>query len=127
MNQMEKDFIRKLTRITEENLANEHFGPEELASQVGMSHSGLHRKLKSIQNLSISLFIRNIRLEAAQKLLLSGELTVSEIARLDLEVLLISINVFMSNSVFHRVNTKNLMQKKILRLNRKIYLSKKEI
>jgi TolB-like protein/AraC-like DNA-binding protein len=80
MNQLEHDFVRKLYGITEDNLANEQFGPEELAARVGISHSGLHRKMKRILNLSISQFIRNTRLEAARKLLLSGEFTASEIA-----------------------------------------------
>lgn len=80
MNQIEQEFIKKLTITTEENLANEQFGPEQLAAKVGMSHSGLRRKLKSILNLSISQFIRSSRLEVAKKLLLAGEFTVSEIA-----------------------------------------------
>jgi AraC-like DNA-binding protein len=62
-----KEFIQKLTNIVEANLANENFGPEELAREAGMSHSNLYRKLKSISNQNASQFIREIRLKKAKK------------------------------------------------------------
>lgn len=77
---MNREFIHRLTENVEQNLANENFGPEELADKIGMSHSGLHRKLKEISNQSISQFIREIRLNKAKDLLLKEEITVSEIA-----------------------------------------------
>lgn len=77
---MNKDFIQKLTEIIEANLANEKFGIEDLAKEMGMSHSNLHRKLHSALNQNISQFIREIRLKKAKELLLSEELTVSEIS-----------------------------------------------
>ena len=40
----------------------------------------MHTKLKKITVLSNSEFIKNIRLNEAQKMLLEGQLTVSEIA-----------------------------------------------
>jgi TolB-like protein/AraC-like DNA-binding protein/lipopolysaccharide biosynthesis regulator YciM len=77
---MNKEFLKKLTEIVEANLANEHFGPEELAGEMGMSHSNLHRKLKSISNQTLSQFIREIRLKKAKELLLNEDLTAAEIS-----------------------------------------------
>ncbi len=77
---MYKEFIQKLTNIVEANLANENFGPEELAHEAGMSHSNLNRKLKSITNQNVSQFIREIRLKKAKELLLNEELTAAEIS-----------------------------------------------
>ena len=77
---MNKGFIQQLTEIVEANLANEKFGIEELASEIGMSHSNLHRKLKSSTNQTISQFIREIRLKKAKELLLSEDLTAAEIS-----------------------------------------------
>jgi AraC-like DNA-binding protein/TolB-like protein len=77
---MNKEFITKLTELVEANLANEHFGPEELAREMGMSHSSIHRRLKEISNQNISQFIREIRLKKAKELLLAEDLTASEIA-----------------------------------------------
>ncbi len=77
---MNKEFIQKLTNLVEANLANEKFGPEELAKEADMSHSNLNRKLKTITNQNASLFIREIRLKNAKELLLNEDATVSEIS-----------------------------------------------
>jgi TolB-like protein/AraC-like DNA-binding protein/Tfp pilus assembly protein PilF len=77
---MHKAFIQKLTNLVEANLANEKFGPEELAKGAGMSHSNLNRKLKTISNQNASLFIREVRLKKAKELLLNEDLTVAEIS-----------------------------------------------
>jgi len=77
---MNKEFIKKLTELVEMNLENEHFGIEELAGEIGMSHSNLHRKLKSSTNQTISQFIREIRLKKAKELLLNEDLTAAEIS-----------------------------------------------
>ncbi len=79
---MHREFIQNLTKIIEANLANEKFGPDDLAREVGMSHSHLHRQLKSVTNQNPSQFIREIRLKKAKELLLNGDLTVAEISYL---------------------------------------------
>ena len=77
---MNRVFIEKLTKLVETNMANESFGPEELAKEAGMSQSNLNRKLKSINNQTISQFIREIRLKKAKELLHNEDLTVAEIS-----------------------------------------------
>ncbi len=72
--------IQKLTSLVEANLANEKYGPEELAFDAGMSHSNLNRKLKAIINKNSSQFIREIRLHKAKELLQNEELTAAEIS-----------------------------------------------
>lgn len=74
------DFIDNLKDIVEANISNEQFGVSELADAVGMSRSNLLRKVKKATNLSVSQFIRNIRLKHAHELLRNSELTVSEIS-----------------------------------------------
>ncbi|WP_020532654.1 helix-turn-helix domain-containing protein [Flexithrix dorotheae] len=70
----------KLKDSVLDNLNNEQFGVENLADQVGMSRSHLHRKLKMLKGQSVSQFIREIRLEEAMKLLKEDVGTASEIA-----------------------------------------------
>jgi AraC-like DNA-binding protein/dienelactone hydrolase len=77
---MHREFLQKLTSLVEANLANESFGPEKLAKEIGMSHSNLNRKLKSIANQNSSQFIREVRLKKAKELLLNENATVSEIS-----------------------------------------------
>lgn len=72
--------LAKLIEITETNLSNELFGVSELAREMGMSRSNLHRKVKSITNITISQFIRRIRLTRALELLRESSMTVTEVA-----------------------------------------------
>lgn len=74
------DFIEKITLIIEENISNEKFGVSELADSIGMSRSNLLRKVKKHTDLSVSQFIRNIRLKLAKELLEDTSFTVSEIS-----------------------------------------------
>lgn len=77
---MNTNFIHTLTEIVATNLSNENFGPEDLANKMGMSHSTLHRKLKDATGQTISQFICEVRLKKAEKLLLTEDTTISEIA-----------------------------------------------
>ncbi|HEY3371703.1 MAG TPA: helix-turn-helix domain-containing protein [Prolixibacteraceae bacterium] len=77
---MNNEFLQKLTDIVVMNLENETFHTEDLARQMGMSHSSLHRKLKAISNQTISQFIRHIRLNKAKELIQKEDLTIAEIS-----------------------------------------------
>ncbi|WP_321516024.1 helix-turn-helix domain-containing protein [Marinifilum fragile] len=76
----ENEFLLKLKSLVEENLSNESFGVSELADAIGMSRSNLLRKVKKQCNLSVSQFIRQIRLENAREILVKGDANVSEVA-----------------------------------------------
>jgi AraC-like DNA-binding protein len=67
--QGENDFLAKLTEITGANLANDQFGVSELAREMGMSRSNLHRKVRSAHGTSVSQFINQLRLKKAMELL----------------------------------------------------------
>ena len=77
---LDNDFIRKIKDIISGNITNEQFGVSELAARLGMSRSNLLRKVKKLTGLSVSQFIRQVRLEKAAELLQNKEMTVSEIA-----------------------------------------------
>lgn len=76
----EQEYLDKLTEIVEGNFSNPSFGVAELAREMGLSHSSLHRKLKAIARQSISQFIRETRLKRAMELLRFQAGTVAEIA-----------------------------------------------
>lgn len=77
---IEQQFIDRLTEIIVANFSDGSFGVTELAKEMGISHSSLHRKLKSIAQQSISQFIRETRLKRAMELLQLQAGTVAEIA-----------------------------------------------
>ena len=76
----EDSFIQSLREAVEANLSDEDFGITELCRSVNLSRTQVHRKLKALTGKSASAFIRSIRLNKAKTLLLSSDLTVSEIA-----------------------------------------------
>jgi len=77
---MDQVFLRKLTDIIEANLQNEQFGVAEISREMGMSRSGIHRKLKSFTNKSLTQYIREYRLQKAMEMLRHHEATAAEIA-----------------------------------------------
>ncbi len=77
---IENEFLKKITAIIETNISNENFGVSELAREAGMSRSNLLRKVKSLTSLSVSLFIRQVRLRSAMELLKENDLNVSEVS-----------------------------------------------
>lgn len=73
-------FLKRLNAILESNYSHENFGVKELATQIGFSHSQLHRKIKSEYGKSTSQYIREFRLEKAVKLLQENVTSVAEVA-----------------------------------------------
>ena len=76
---IENDFLNRITGIIKENISNEKFGVSELAREIGMSRSNLLRKVKKLTKLSVSQFIRQVRLKNAIEILRQTSLTVSEV------------------------------------------------
>ena len=74
------DFLSKVTGIIEENISNERFGVSELAQETGMSRSNLLRKVQKVTKLSVSRFIRQVRLKKAMEILRQSSSTVSEVS-----------------------------------------------
>ena len=78
-NTADDKFIQKVTDMVTSNISEVDFGVLELSRELGISRVHLHRKLKSITNISPNEFIKNIRLRKARELLLQMEFTISEV------------------------------------------------
>ena len=75
-----KEFLEKCLAIVERNLNDQDFSIKKLANEIGMSHSNVYRKIKSISGQSANGFIRFIRLRKAAELFLTTDSTVAEAA-----------------------------------------------
>ena len=75
-----KEFLDKCIQIIEENLRDEDFGIKKLATEIGMSHSALYQRIKSIFGQSGISFLRSIRLRKAAEIFVTTDLTISEVA-----------------------------------------------
>lgn len=77
---MEDLFIQKFKAVVNENVSNSNFEMPDLEKALAMSRSQIYRKIKALTDKSPSQLIRSIRLQQGRHLLLTTQLTVSEIA-----------------------------------------------
>ena len=73
-----QDFLQKCITVIEANLEAEDFTIKQFSKLMGMSHSGLYQKVKSISGQSLNAFIRSIRLRRAAVLMLTENMNVSQ-------------------------------------------------
>ena len=71
--------IDKINQLIDENLDNQSFSSDTICKELGLSRSQLFRLVKDSSDLSISLYIRQRKLQKAKELLVNSELKISEI------------------------------------------------
>lgn len=76
----DEDLISKAAAIVLKNLDNTEFNTDQLASEMLMSRTQLHRKFVSTGDKTPGEFIRLIKLNHAAKLLMEHQLSVTQIA-----------------------------------------------
>ncbi|MCM8568298.1 ATP-binding protein [Gramella jeungdoensis] len=74
-----REFLKKINDIVKENYNDPKFTIENLASQMGISRSLLHIKMKKAAGTSASDYLKKIRLKKAEELIKQGK-TISEVA-----------------------------------------------
>ncbi|WP_234671644.1 two-component regulator propeller domain-containing protein [Dyadobacter sp. CY261] len=75
-----KEFLNECIRVVENHITDPAFNVKVLASEIGMSHSTLYNRIKSISGQSATSFVRFIRLRKAAQLLITTDITISETA-----------------------------------------------
>lgn len=76
----EEDFIQKAIILIEEHINDAEFGIEDMMDSMAMSKSTLYRKLKSLTGLSITAFIRSVKLKKAAELILTVDWKLNQVA-----------------------------------------------
>lgn len=79
-NDLDRNFLRRVYKLIEENMEDPDFGTPQLCKLVFMSRTSLHRKLKALTGKPTASFIESVRLEKAKELLLNSEMSAKEIA-----------------------------------------------
>jgi len=72
-------FLQKTISIILDKMIETEFNGDTLASELGISRMGLHRKIKALTDQSTGEFIRNIRLKKAYELLSIPGKNISEV------------------------------------------------
>ncbi|WP_308764503.1 two-component regulator propeller domain-containing protein [uncultured Bacteroides sp.] len=80
LNQIDNDFIQRIDQLIEERLSSDKVDIGYLADKMCMSNSTLYRKMKALTGLSTNEYIRKMKMKHAEKFLLEGKYTISEIA-----------------------------------------------
>lgn len=80
LNTQDDLFLTKLVRFIEDHLADPEFNIVQMASEMAMSHSNLYKKVKALTGLTVIGFIKDFRLKQAARLLVRGELNITEIS-----------------------------------------------
>ena len=77
---LDNDFLQKFNSIVEANLSSDKVDVGYIADKLCMSNSTLYRKVKALTGLSTNEYIRKIKMQHAEQLLLEGKYNISEIA-----------------------------------------------
>ncbi|MEJ2005361.1 MAG: response regulator, partial [Cyclobacteriaceae bacterium] len=77
---IEERFLGRLMEVLEINRSNSSFGSEQFATEMGMSRSQLHRKLKALTGMAVGEFIKSYRLKYARELLERNYDNVAQVA-----------------------------------------------
>jgi AraC-like DNA-binding protein len=78
-NKLDTEFLEKLTAIIEQNLEDEEMNISLIASHLNMSHSTLYRKIKALTNITANEYIRKVRINTGEQLLLTNNYNISEV------------------------------------------------
>ncbi|MCB0687187.1 MAG: response regulator [Saprospiraceae bacterium] len=79
-NSIDEAFLTNVLQVIEKNMEDPSFSVEDLAKDVSLSRSQLHRKLKALADQSPNELIRSFRLQRAHDLLLNNAGNMSEVA-----------------------------------------------
>ena len=71
-NRYDEKLLSDIRKIVEENIGNSDFCVNDICTGVGVSRTKLHVKLKSLINMSIGEYIKEMRIRKAKEMLLKG-------------------------------------------------------
>lgn len=80
LSEADRHFIEKAVEAVEKNLNTPGYSVAQLSRDLCMERTGLYRRLTALLDRSPSLFIRDIRLRNAARLLKENRLSITEIA-----------------------------------------------
>lgn len=79
LNPADEEFMNKVIKVINDNIADESFSVEGMADIMCMSRSSLLRKIKTIFNLSPVELIRLVRLKKAAELIQEGKYRIADV------------------------------------------------
>jgi len=80
ISRLDRKFLNKISNIVEQHLEKEELSVEELSQLIGLSRVHVYRKIKKLTGMSVSEFVRSIKLKLSLNLIKTSGESISEIA-----------------------------------------------
>lgn len=80
ISQLDSNFLKKCNAIIEKHLTDNEYGVEQMSVEMSLSRVHVYRKIKHLTGLTVSEFIRNIKLKKAAVMLQESGKTIAEVA-----------------------------------------------
>jgi signal transduction histidine kinase/DNA-binding response OmpR family regulator len=80
LSRLDRKFLNKISQIVEEHLEKEELTVEELSQLLGLSRVHVYRKIKKLTGMSVSEFVRSVKLKLSLNLIKTNGKTIAEIA-----------------------------------------------
>jgi DNA-binding response OmpR family regulator len=80
ISQLDSNFLKKCNAIIEKHLTDNEYGVEQMSVEIGLSRVHVYRKIKHLTDLTVSEFIRNIKLKKAAVMLQESGKSIAEVA-----------------------------------------------
>jgi signal transduction histidine kinase/DNA-binding response OmpR family regulator len=77
---LDSNFLKKCNVIIEKHLTDNEYGVEQMSVEMSLSRVHVYRKIKHLTGLTVSEFIRNIKLKKAAVMLRESGKTIAEVA-----------------------------------------------
>lgn len=78
-NSKDRCFLDNFISLVDRNIDNSDFSVDKLSLEVGIGRTNLYKKIKSLTGQTMGDFIRDIRLKKAANILLSEDVSISEV------------------------------------------------
>jgi transcriptional regulator GlxA family with amidase domain len=76
----DNEFVNRAIELVERNINTKGYSVEQLSRDLCMERTGLYKKMTALLDKSPSLFIRSIRLQHAERLLIESNLSIADVA-----------------------------------------------
>lgn len=76
----DNEFVSRAIEFVERNINTKGYSVEQLSKDLCMERTGLYKKMTALLDKSPSLFIRSIRLQHAERLLIESDLSIADVA-----------------------------------------------
>lgn len=77
---IDEKFLAKVLEVIEKHMSEEEFSIEECSSEVGLSRTHFHKKLRALVGKSPSQYVRTVRLFRAKQMIEEEKGNISEVA-----------------------------------------------